>query len=662
MLNFLKITGAIAVLSAISAFAAPKEPLDTVNRQPVPKWSWNVKNNGELTITLPGNSYALRTRISYPHMPKEGWYLIPGNAVKVTKDGAKTVVDFKCKYYTLHRTIHAAGHKLVVRDTYKNITSGDLAIAFDNILTPARIPKKDNVRIAGCYRPGSAPVPDSPAQNSSILFENPNGTLAMVLEDDFYRLQAALKKSTGRGAVQNRSFALPPNDSYTFEFSFYPIGNGDYWDFINQLRRDWKLNTKIDGNLIFCTCPHPQVASYTPEILQNAVVKYLGGKYIGGTNNTWYGQPSFWITPGSRNFMKDYVSRDHQLKKLLNASKKVRKWSPDLSVVARIQTVFGAPPQGLKDPVPYADSVIIEANGKPKQRISRSRDKKPVGFINLHYPMVGNSYYKLLVDLVNKAMDSGIKTIYFDTFCYSFWSLYGRWTYDRWDNRTVDIDQKTWTIAKKKADLAVLSSDAAVELNKLITKRGGKMFFNGTPTTRKQMSILPTSYSFAESSYNQLPITQHASHPVNLGYYPGYQTRKNAWKTPKDMYENAMDNLEYGCLTYVYWLTSKLPTAPTIYARMFPITIKNIYAGCVEGEERIVTKRSGKYSFGTNTEPEIYIYNKEGVESSPTADQVKFETVDGKVIVHLTLPEGFAAVLEKQTENVRDALANELNF
>ena len=47
---------------------------------------------------------------------------------------------------------------------------------------------------------------DIPTINIAILFENPNGTLAMVLEDDFYRLQAALKKSTGRGAVQNRSF------------------------------------------------------------------------------------------------------------------------------------------------------------------------------------------------------------------------------------------------------------------------------------------------------------------------------------------------------------------------------------------------------------------------------------------------------------------------
>ena len=74
-----------------------------------------------------------------------------------------------------------------------------------------------------------------------------------------------------------------------------------------------------------------------------------------------------------------------------------------------------------------------------------------------------------------------------------------------------------------------------------------------------------------------------------------------------------------------------------------------------------MTRRSGKYSFGNATEPEIYIYNKEGVESAATAEYAKCESIDGKVVITLTLPEGFSAVLEKQT-SVNDCLASELNF
>lgn len=662
MKSIIKFTAVLSASAAlVTALGAVKEPLDTIDRQPVPKWQWKVTNNGQLELKLPGNSYTLSTRMSYPNMAENAWNVIPGKRARVSRSGKKVIVDFACDYYELHRVIEEKGHRLLVRDTFKNTTGQDLAIAFDNTLKPGRNSGEGHILLAGCLAPGSAPTPDSPAQNSSIFFNYPDGSIAMVLEDDFYRLQASLMKKAGCGTAENRSFALAPKKSYTFEYSFYPTGKGDYWDFINRLRDDWKVNSKIDGNLIFGTCPHPQVASYMPPVLKTALKDYLGAKYICGTNYTWYGCPAFFIVPGSKRFMKEYGSREKQLEKLKRAVKNAASISPDISVVAKIQTVFAAPPQLPNEPVPYADSVIIEANGKPKFRQSKSKDGKVVGYVNLHYPMVGNSYHKFLTDLVNRAMDAGIKTIYFDTFCYSFWTLYGRWTYDRWDGHTVDINPKTWTILRKKADLAVLSSDAIVDFYKIITKRGGKMFFNGTPSTRKQMSIIPGTNSFTESAYAQLPITQHVSHPVNLGYSPGYKHRGEAWKTPKDMYENVMDNLEYGCLTYIYWMVGKLPTAPTIYQRMFPVTVKKIYAGCVIGEERIITKRSGKYSFGNMTAPRIYLYDKDGMESAPTAEQAKCQIVNGKMEVTLTLPPGGAAVLEKQS-SVKDSLAGELDF
>ena len=89
--------------------------------------------------------------------------------------------------------------------------------------------------------------------------------------------------------------------------------------------------------------------------------------------------------------------------------------------------------------------------------------------------------------------------------------------------------------------------------------------------------------------------------------------------------------------------------------------MKNIYAGCVEGEERIVTNRSGRYSFGDAAEPRIYVYSKEGVESAPSAEQAKCERVNGKIIVTLKLPEGGAAVLERRN-GLSDCLINEIKY
>lgn len=657
MLNsskFIKISAVLVLLATV----ASSEVLDTVNRQPVPEWQWNVNNNGELKITLPGNNYTLATKMSYPNMTVGAWNAIPGKKVDVKRDEDETTVDFKCDFYSMHRTIERIDERLVVRDTFQNLTKEDLAIAFDNILTAANASGTDKIWLAGSPTPNSKPCPDSPASNSSIFFAYPKGALGLVVEDDFGKLQAELQKTAQSGIVRNRSFALGPEDNYTFEYSFYPTGKGDYWDFINRVRRCWGVNSKVEGNMIFCNCPHPQWASYLPKEIQNALINYLGAKYVSGTNYFWLGDhDNKHTTPELMD--KEYGSIDQQVGRLKAANKKAKAASPNLDVFARIQTLLCGPSQIKGKPIPCEDSIVILEDGKPKGKALKDKDGNEIGYDFRHYPTLDNSFYKYLTELVNKAMDAGIKVIYFDTFTYAIWSYYARWTYDRWDGHTVDINQENWTIARKKADLAILTSDAQVALHELITSRGGTMIFNGTPITRKQISLLATSQSFTEAMAPALAQGQHVGTPLNLGYTPGYGYRKDAWKTPKDYYENVMDNLNYGCLTYIYWLVSKLPDAPTIYQRMFPLTVKNIYAGCVEGEERIVTNRSGRYSFGDASEPKIYVYDKEGVESTPTAEQAKCERVNGKVIVTLTLPEGGAAVLEKQSA-VADCLKNEL--
>ncbi len=633
----------------LAAAAWAGEPLDTVKRAPVPEYEWSVSGNGELSVTVADNTYTLSSRFSYPGMEADGWLEIPGEKVSVYSEGDKTFVGFDAGCYTLLRVIEAVDHRLTVKDTFTNTAAEDIAVAFDNIVDSAKNTDDDVIWAAGSLQGYSAP--ETPAQNSTVFFGYPGSACGLVLEDDFYRLQASLLKEENGCIVENRSFGLAAGGSYTFEYSFYPTGKGDYWDFINRVRRDWNVNTKIEGNLIFCTCPHPQLASYMPPELKNALINYLGAKYISATNYSWLGAPSAWEVDGN------VSDREEQLARIREAVAHAAEISPELIVMAKIQTVLAAPLQREGEAVPFSDSVVIEADGNPEGKAQKDDAGNIIGYSYMHYPMIGNSYYEYLKQFAKDGLEAGAKAIYFDTFTYAFWTIYGRWTYDRWDGHTIDIDEETWTIAAKKADLAVLVSDAQVELKKFIEERGGVMIFNNSAATRKQMSLLHGTQSFTEATYTQLPLSRHVSHPVNLGYSPGYGYRGEAWKTPEDYFENVMGNLDYGCLTNIYWMVSELPTAPTIYQRMFPLTVKNIYAGCVEGEERIVTNRSGTYSFGNTTPPVIYIYDSNGVESAPVKNQVRIRTVRGVCIVTLNLPEGGAAVLVKQS-GLEDALAD----
>ncbi len=80
------------------------------------------------------------------------------------------------------------------------------------------------------------------------------------------------------------------------------------------------------------------------------------------------------------------------------------------------------------------------------------------------------------------------------------------------------------------------------------------------------------------------------------------------------MFVNVMENLDWGILTYIYWPTSQPIEKPTICRHLFPITIKNIYSGCIEGEDRIITRHSGRYSLGTSARPVVYLYDENGME------------------------------------------------
>ena len=194
---------------------------------------------------------------------------------------------------------------------------------------------------------------------------------------------------------------------------------------------------------------------------------------------------------------------------------------------------------------------------------------------------------------------------------------------------------------------------------KRIKERGGFMIFNHTAFTRKQCELLPHTMSFVESRGPVLASNRHLSHPTNLGYYPGYKYLEDEWKSPNGMFLNAMENLDWGCLTYVYWPQSPLQEKNFV-RHFFPITVRNIYAGCVEGEEKIITNRSGFYTFHDAMRPKVLIYDANGVERTPKPEEAVCSMKNGLAIVELHLPTGGAAVLFRG-EGIEKALEDELN-
>lgn len=98
---------------------------------------------------------------------------------------------------------------------------------------------------------------------------------------------------------------------------------------------------------------------------------------------------------------------------------------------------------------------------------------------------------------------------------------------------------------------------------------------------------------------------------MGLGYSPGYQpglaeigkkgTWWQTWNSDKDVFEDVKDKLKSGLLYYAYEFPEYNLTTTTgngILSYMFPITPRELFGGCIVGDERVITLHNGSYSFG----------------------------------------------------------------
>jgi hypothetical protein len=375
---------------------------------------------------------------------------------------------------------------------------------------------------------------------------------------------------------------------------------------------------------------------------------------LGGDTNYIYKVPNF--------NLEEYLAMWKKARAIL------REIDPEIKCLAPFETALSPDIAAGDTKVGFPDSVSILPNGLPalyrgpEESDVRKKyvETKPHQFI--YYPTLKNSYYTW----VRERLESGLKDaeadgIYFDLFSYAYGDHGFRWTYDQWDNRTVDMDMKTCTIQRKKADLAKLTEDARAEIVRMVLgyKKGNVVVVNDMGVVGK-IRNLPI-FHFTETVEDYGYCRTHFSTPICLGYTPGYQgdakfigkegTWWQTWKTDKDYFEDIKDKLKCGLLYYTYVTppgseTKNTLTHATILGRMFPFTVEEIHPGWIQGKERILTLRSGTYSWGDASEATCYMYDSEGQEPEVACNRV---VKDNVACFEVQIPaDGAAALVRKQ--------------
>ncbi|MEN6548265.1 MAG: hypothetical protein ABFE07_19670 [Armatimonadia bacterium] len=637
--------GYLPVSYRSAANQARTRPLPKGKRVQGEGYSLLMTPTGALAVQMGSEYYVLETSLTWPdgnlnHLacpdrdlggkPQE-WRILKAD---LTAQGGLVVAEGK--YYRLTRTLKLDGPRVRVSEKIENLTPADLGLQFSyDVSTGGPLPV---LYIGGDGDPGNN-YADSIDMNPTVFSGQEKTGLGWLAEDDLLRAQARVRHAQGQTSVLSINFGLPPKAAYTMEWTLYPRSNNDYWDFINQVRRDWHVNFPIAGPFAF----FGHVSSVARESVESIRGRTKDRHVQLACMHPW------------TNYQYPYSREDHK-RWWQEASAKIHAVDPAIRTLVMME-----PPLESRvhmdtwDQDPYRDSIVLNADGKPAYDLNYSpayvgKDDFAAGYrLVWRYPMVPaddvakadvtvsplarqnpplasivaggldfrpvpivtNSWMKYLDYDVDFAMkDCGANGMYIDCFSYGGSRSWARYTYDRWDGHTVDLDARTHRITRKYADLSLLSAAAQERIVRRIQAAGGVVVANSEPCTRNMRQVRLNR--FVETGGGaRYDCGTHLYTPIALGMPMGQmpQDQRNA----RGFIADVVENLKYGCVYYYYSIP--LGYDYGCVNRMFPFTPRELHSGWLVGEERIITSKPGQYGWGDMSQATAWHYDAEGKES-----------------------------------------------
>lgn len=528
---------------------------------------------------------------------------------QVKIDGDTITVTAQGKYYSLVRKLICKENVVHVRDTIKSLSNDILGIIYNNYLVTGTIPK-------AIYKHGALePITpwkgnhDYPATNSTMFVQLAQGGLGLFVEDNIFKLQCeySVKGNLLNYTTEHLGFA--PHSEYTLEWNLYPLQEGDYFDFINQVRDYLGVNNHTI----------PGAISWPINIKDNAVKK----QYMA---NLGFKIPAiYWFDYDS--FDPQDATTEQRLAPCFREYQKHKAFDPAMKPVFMWQNNYTrCNYKDMKEPF-FPDSCVIEPDGTRAIKSLGWRSGQN-GYFTERYFHVDNTYYKYAMEVLPKMLEKDITGIYFDTPNH-IQKAYSRFTYDRWDNHTVDIDPVKYTVTRKYADLCLISGPARINIAKLITASGKYMYYNNPPLLKEMMKVPNCVYMIEGDTVLQLG-TLHLTVPLAFGEHSEYNSpykplygRRKTWLGAEDFMDDICWKIRNGVLYNAYRppfgqkgekVSSAVLDHEYPLAYMYPITVTDIHAGWIRGKERIITIDSGTFGW-KNTEKtniELRLFDKTG--------------------------------------------------
>jgi hypothetical protein len=574
--------------------------------RPVPVQAMLAPGGG-IRMTVGGNELSIGTRTS---LPAGKWHETPIDALgqRIAK-GHSAETTWKTAACQIRRRVAVLDDRVDVADCLTNTTSDLIGVLYEHRMSSAG--KPNDVRVAGRTALGESGNAHD-ASHPSVFARWGDLSVGLVAVDDVFRVHVRSFAEAGAVGLGDPQLGLEPGKSITLEWSIYPVPKGDYWDFVNAVRRTWDTNFTIPGPFCFTMhFPDARPAEWFGEwigrrglkVTAGGIAKYPNGRYAHGTGilhaPQWVAREADW-------------------------THKVRTAVPSIEVLSYFHAQCSTEPGGEEK---YADSRLRDPRGEHLGYPYSYR-------LPLYLPTRENSYGKSLWDYVHVCLDKvGSTGLYWDEMSHSG----VEYAYQApWDGVTVMMDPRTHAVTGKRSSVTLLMQPQQLDIIRFLQRHNMFLLANTQATTRTMLR--EKVLRFVETGSYSALVGTHLGCPLGLGNH-------HLETTQADSARNVREILRQGGV-YYGWQYQREPAPWNFTSVMFPITPVELREGVVLGRERIHTARSGLFGWPDGAAADVYVVDGEGRRVvSPAVKEVRRA---GRRLYEIRMPGNHFAVLVRQ--------------
>jgi hypothetical protein len=448
--------------------------------------------------------------------------------------------------HELRRTIVTTPTHVEVHDAIRNLTAERIGLRVRHAVRTGSA----WVHLGGRTEPDVVDAYDP--WNPTVFTPVPGGGVGLVAEDDVLRQQVHVDWDAATDTVGLRTdmLCLGAGETGELVWSVYPTRTDDYWDFVNTLRRDWRVNRRIRGGYLWFTAD--QILAMPADTLAAALARRRVA-----VASMWGG----WVDPsrsddpprigfGTAVLGDDFAALRARIR---TAIARLHAARPGITVLVYFDAQRDSAPDA---PRRWADSLLT-----PVERTDWGGRYSPSWSV---VPTAANGFGRALPGVAAAMRDLGADGLYWDEMDAVDYTA-PRVTHATWDGRSCAAEDAPVGLAN------LLSDDVKVAL-----VRATPVLGNSPPTTRR----LQRRLAMIEGQHNRVwGAFAHLSTP--LAYIGGRRD-----------FGAVVEQVDAGLLV----AATKLDYAWDA-PRLFPFTPEYIQPGTLRGRERIVTTRSGTHGW-----------------------------------------------------------------